>query len=657
MYLFCMALLLVATAAWAAPRSPSDYFSPQTAVQRGLPVREMRRSLDEDSLHGYDVVKIESHLRFYFASSMVSGYAGYEITTRGSALSRIDMRLTDPPIVDSVWAESGYEVSHTRLGTDSIQVYLAPALEVGDTVFLGIAYHGTTPPVDGWGGFHWAAATSWQPQIGYSMGDGLNTDPPPANYNWLPSYADPTDKTLWEAWLTAPAGQTVTASGIRIDTVQNADSSVTWHYRLNQPVSTYLIAAAVSDYVIMVQRESGPRIENFVYPSRAAVAETHFSNVPAVLDGFVRLFGPYPFDRFGYAMCRDGDMEHATCVFHYDGFVQANHSADSYLIHELSHQWWGDWVTCGDWRDLWLNEGFGTYCEALGMEILYGDSAYHAYMTNTLLIPALGAGDSYSLYDPDYYWGATVYKKGACVMHMLRELLGDSAFFSAWREYGQEHAFGNAVTSEWQAKLEQHYGGSLDWFFQPWVYGTRFPRYRVTLTLGDSTVLHIAQTQTTATRFRMPLDIRIRSAMGDSLTFTIWDEAVAEQDTVLAGLTFVPSTLEADPNHKILRAVVTEILSADAETPALPREFNVTAVYPNPFNPSATVRFDLPKSASCKFSVFDLLGREVESRDLGPLSAGHHEVQWNGAMAPSGIYWFRLQIGADARTAKAVLLK
>jgi aminopeptidase N len=247
-------------------------------------------------------------------------------------------------------------------------------------------------------------ASGWRPQIAWSMGDGLALDPPPGNYNWLPSYADPTDKTVWEAWFTVPSSRAVSSGGVRVDTLNIGDGTTTWHYRLDQPVSTYLLFVAISDYRIMVQRESNPCIENFIYPSCWNQAQIDFSNVPTVIDSFAARFGTYPFERFGYAMTRTlGDMEHATCVCHYDGDVVGNLANEWILYHEMSHMWWGDWVTCGDWRDLWLNEGFATYCEPLSMEMLYGRDAYRNYMRDHLFHDALTTTENFPIYDPDYY--------------------------------------------------------------------------------------------------------------------------------------------------------------------------------------------------------------------------------------------------------------
>jgi aminopeptidase N len=366
---------------------------------------------------------------------------------------------------------------------DSVQIYFSPPLLWGDTLEFTLYYHGIPSRIDDWGGMQFGQESSWHPHICFTLGDGLNLEPPPANYNWLPIYADPNDKTQWEIWLHVPPQRVGVSGGTRLETVYNPDSSSTWHYRLDQPVSTYLLFVSVSDYLIMTQRASGPVIENFVYPSRWTEAQTHFLPVPACLDSFSANFGPYMYDRFGYNMTRQGDMEHTTCVSHIDFGVVSNRSWDWILFHEMSHMWWGDWVTCADWRDLWLNEGFATYCEALGMEWTRGEAEFRSYVATDLQAAARNAGNTSTIYDPDYYWGSIVYEKGACVMHMLRWVLGDSTFFATLRDYGQQYAFGNATTAEFQEVCEAHYDSTLQWFFDEWVFeGVSYPGIKSSMT-------------------------------------------------------------------------------------------------------------------------------------------------------------------------------
>lgn len=648
----------LAASATAAPRFGSGAFAPFNADSHDKYRCGARWSLDEDSLHNYNVVKIEANLFFDFDLFEIGGYTITSLTTQEQPLSCIPLRLVESLTVDSVWILGIGAADYTRDGPDSLQVHLDFPVQVGETLSVGIAYHGETAIIDDWGGLRFEPEAFWRPAIAFSMGDGLDLDPPPANHTWFPCFSDPTDKLLWEAWFRVPEDKTVTTAGVRMDTVSHGDGTMTWHYRLDQPVSTYLLFVAVSDYIIMVQRESDPIIENFVYPNRVSQAEEHFSNVPAVFNGFVHRFGPYPFGRMGFCMTRLGDMEHATCVSHVDQTVQTNHTYDWLLFHEMSHQWWGDWVTLGDWRDLWLNEGFATFCEAIGMEILGGPEAYQYYVEHNLFPAARSANDSYSVYDPDYYWGSTVYEKGACVMHMLRQLMGDSLFFTALRDYGQQFSYGSAVTDDWQAVCEAYYGEDMDWFFEPWLRGTKYPRYHVTQDIGETYTLTIEQQQTWDTYFRMPVDIRYYHEGGDSTTITLWNEAVPSQSyTEFEHLPLVIDSMIFDPDGKILKTVTYETIEANDPAPGLPETFRLSSVYPNPFNPALTIAYDLPAASRVALRVYNTLGRMVDQRDVGIQPPGSHKLVWDGSGFSSGVYLFCLETPAVSRTVKAVLLK
>ncbi len=648
---------------YAAPRfgSPWDkaLASPESLLE---PRCRSRVALDEDSLHDYDAIKYEVNLSVDFSSHSITAWVGMQLRAEDTPLSVVHARLSHELSADSV--DSPHGVSEVvQLESDSVIVTLAQAMAPGDTSWIWFGYHGTPGIVDSWGGLRFAEAQLWRPQICFSMGDGLNLDPPPANYAWLPSFADPTDKVAWEAWIRVPTGKTVTSGGVRVDTVSNADSTTTWHYLLQEPVSTYLLFLAVSDYTIYEQRPSGPLIEHFVYPSRMAAAQTHFEHLPQVLDGFVERFGDYPFGRAGFAMTRLGDMEHATCVSHVDASVVASYQYDWLLFHELSHQWWGNSVTLGDWRDLWLNEGFATYCEALGMEIIGGEESYQDYVTTDLFPAGRSATDSYSIYDPDVYWGATVYQKGACVMHMLRRVMGDSLFFTAWRDYGGRFSYTNAVTADWQQVCEEHYGESLDWFFQPWVYGTRYPRYRVTSTFSDILEVRIEQIQSTGTYFRMPVVLELMGFDSSTARITVWAEAEPMSfEAAILPADSIPifpwQVHRLDPDESILKTVeYVYVVAAEESRPEVPLGFGIESVSPNPFNSATSVTYTLDRTAEVNLTVFDLLGRSVSEIPLGRQGAGNHKYTLELADQAAGIYFIALEIPHAIQVKKAVLLK
>src|SRR5438876_2143765 len=173
-----------------------------------------------------------------------------------------------------------------------------------------------------------------------------------------------------------------------------------------------------------------------------------------------------------------GAMEHQTITSMGYLLLTGDATYEGVVAHELSHQWFGDAVTLTDWRNIWLNEGFATYSEALWTEYKKGQQAYLDYMkkndfgyfTSTVYAPE-GFISNYAVY-------ATVYQKGSWVLHMLRGMMGDEIFFKALREYFDRYKYKNATTQDFQKVFEEIYGQPLDWFFDEWVYkGIGRPKY------------------------------------------------------------------------------------------------------------------------------------------------------------------------------------
>jgi aminopeptidase N len=170
-----------------------------------------------------------------------------------------------------------------------------------------------------------------------------------------------------------------------------------------------------------------------------------------------------------------------------DRLVGSSSTARSVIVHELAHQWWGDLVTMSSWNDIWLNEGFATYSEVLFFErnLNVHPGALMAQEYDDREVNGRMAGTVYAENEGDPFddTGA-IYDKGAWVLHMLRGVLGDEAFFGSLRDYGRRFAFGNASTRDFQGVCEEHYGQSLDWFFEQWIFAPSRPIYKVTSSIG-----------------------------------------------------------------------------------------------------------------------------------------------------------------------------
>ncbi|MCP3981156.1 MAG: hypothetical protein GY716_17800 [bacterium] len=453
---------------------------------------------------------------------------------------------------------------------DVLDVTLDRPFDESESLTIRVEYHGS-PHSDALGLFGWNKYFgSNQTEMVWSL-----SEPQGARY-WWPCKDRPDDKALVEEWWTVRSSWTATGNG-RLDGVDNLSGSrKRYRWISTHPLPTYLVSVAATDYVSFsdtytpIAGGTMP-VNHYVYPELLSDAQESFSETVPMLEYFSLLFGEYPFvaDQYGMsAFPFGGAMEHTANSSYGYVLIDGAHTYDFVVVHELVHQWFGDSVSPETWEDIWLNEGFATYGEALWFEHLDGLSGLHDYMA-TLWQSSFDG----TLYDPTELFGATSYNKGAWVLHMMRKAMGDAAFFQglqAWYTARQD-SIGNTV--QFQANQEAAWGQSLDWFFQQWVYGANRPRYELGHSTADAggglwrTYVGIDQTQSNAGLFTMPIDLALSTGGGD-IVHTVWNDA-ADQMFVIE--TAVPvSDVTLDPDEWILKDSVTDVTLADDDGAGVP---------------------------------------------------------------------------------------
>jgi hypothetical protein len=340
------------------------------------------------------------------------------------------------------------------------------------------------------------------------------------------------DKFTLEMAVVAPAAMTTASNGLLVGVDELPENRKRHRWSSDYPIATYLVCFSTTLYNSWQETyhtQSGGTMPVLFYiypeldtPSRRAL----WSKATRMLPVFSELFGEYPFvnEKYGIYACEfGGGMEHQT-------FTAQGSFHEWLTAHELAHQWWGDMVTCKTWNDIWLNEGFASYSEALWFEHHPdggGPAALQAYMED---MKYFGDGTVYVQDDElDTVWqifdGDTSYDKGAWVLHMLRHVLGDEAFFDTLRAYRAAFEYSAAGTADCQAVCEATFGGSLDWFFSEWIHGSRYPSYeygwRSVEVNGRHYLLEdIDQVQDTDyQRFTMPLDV-----VADGRTYVVFND-------------------------------------------------------------------------------------------------------------------------------------
>lgn len=344
---------------------------------------------------------------------------------------------------------------------------------------------------------------------------------------WYPCSDKPDDKALMDMRITNDSSKVSVSNGILADVKTNGGRR-TYHYKTLYPITTYLICFYSADYRHFNEKyvsaaKDTMNIEYYAFPEHLEMAEKDFTGHPEMIKFFSGLFGEYPFikEKYGVAefLWQMGAMEHQTITGIGSNFLNGRRFFNEFYIHELAHMWWGDAVSPATWKDIWLNEGFASYCEALFAEHESGMSAYKSTMLSKF-------HDRFSgkLYDPESgLFSSTVYDKGAWVMHMLRWEMGDSAFFSSLRKYYSTYKYKSVTTQDFIKVCENESHKDLSGFFKQWVFegddNIRVLYDWEAHSSGGNTYilkLKVKQTQENYKVFHFPLEVGIKLDGADS---------------------------------------------------------------------------------------------------------------------------------------------
>lgn len=387
------------------------------------------------------------------------------------------------------------------------------------------------------------------------------------NHYWFPCYDYPNDKATSEVIGTVESDWTLLSNGRLVsEQLDRKKGTRTFHWVESKPHSSYLIMVAAGKYAVLKGVSRGIPLAYYMYPGDTAKAGQSFGRTPAMIQFFESKTGvPYPWEKFDQIIIDDfmwGGMENTTAVTLNDACVVDARAAldfpsDPVVAHELAHMWFGDLVTARDWTHLWLNEGFATYCENLWTEHARGEDEFqYDRIQSSLAVRgndrALGrrpivSHDSYP---------ANLYARGAWVLHMLRNLVGEEPFWTGIRRYLEEYRFANAETDEFRFAMEDATGQRLDWFFRQWVYGAGFPVLKVTKAWDDSSrtlTLTVEQTQqidSLTGYFRFPLNVECTTDSGKTAQ-TFWVDG--KEETFSVHLPAPPRMVIADKGYRLLK--------------------------------------------------------------------------------------------------------
>ncbi len=478
----------------------------------------------------FHVIHYELELSFDPAASKISGQVTITARVLRSVLDMVKLNLADVMKVSKVTI-GGKDLAFTQK-QGMVNITLPAQWPAGSAFTIAIEYAGT-PASDG------TFLFGKHGEVPMIASNGL----PLSAQDWWPSLDTPLDKAdSADIIATVPANLTAVSNGVMVSDKTNTDGSKTFHWAERYPIYADVISVAITNYASFTipydYFATGTMPMTFyVYPEDLEKAKTQFAVLSDIMKHHEEVFGPYPFRKEKYGVAEfavHSYREHQTIPSFGENLITGDHKNDRILAHELAHQWFGNSITVKSWSDVWLNEGFATYANLLWMESRQGKEAYRAMLDRINPIKLQASGPMHPdgptfiadpVNDPNLLGPAT-FLRGAWVLHMLRHVMGDKAFFAALKSYVRDFSYRNAETADFQHVCEKVYGKPLDWFFKEWIFGAGHPEYSYKWT-SDGKRLSLELTQTQANLFRMPVDVTIKTANGDE-TVVVWSEERAK---------------------------------------------------------------------------------------------------------------------------------
>ncbi len=561
-----------------------------------------------------------------FISGRITSY--FKVTEDAS---EIYFDCSDSLIIDSV-VYHGLLLSHV-LSANALKIELPVPIPANALDSVAVIYHGN-PSASGFGSFaitpHATANTIWTLSEPYGASD------------WWPCKQTLDDKIdSADVIIKTPVG--FTAGGPGLLEISTDGTYNYCHWKTKYPVATYLIGVAVSNYVTFdVMAESNGiavPITNMVYPEDL---ETAIEGVNAIVPSFEMYadkFGDYPYaaEKYGHMQFGwGGGMEHQT-------MSSVSSFGFDLLNHEMAHQWFGDKITCASWRDIWLNEGFATYCSWLCYD--FSDDPFHYFEAwlsgtrNTITSKPNGSvwcDDTSSV--SRIFDGRLTYYKGAWLLHMLRGQIGDEAFFTGVKNYITDPAleYGFAHTDDFIEHMETAADTALEGFFADWFYGQGFPSYQLLWEEKDNIVsIAVSQTPSDASVdfFEMKVPVRLK---GDADSLDLWLPHQQNGQVFTIPVDFEVKEIILDPAIQLLHAgdTVVQVKTQD----------NVISVciFPDPAHTTLNIQLFEALPDQYRFRLLGTSGDLINDYTYS-LDAGMERVTLDVSSLASGVYYLWIQ--------------
>jgi aminopeptidase N len=605
-----------------------------------------------DYLYDWQSPLLEDYdAKFYFLDieiSNTSTFVSGNVTLKAESVVALDtfaFELITPMTINKILFEGVEYTNYSRQG-DNV---LVPVTEVPQgTLFTAQVFYEGDP---GSGGFFSGLSKAYSEQ--YDKHVVWTLSEPFAAKEWWPVKQDLEDKidSCW-VFLTTSSTNMAGSQGLLTNVVDLGDGNSRYEWKSKYPIDYYLISFAVADYMdysiyAYPDEMEGDSIliQNFIYNDPACLANNkdEIDETAAMIDLFSEKYILYPFSEEKYGHCLTqlgGGMEHQTMTT-IGGF------GFGLVSHELGHMWFGDNVTCATWSDIWINEGFATYSNALAEEFLHGPESGRSFMigcqNNAMSQPGgstyipesqISQNDVWRIFD-----GRLSYRKGAAILHTLRhEIQDDDMFFDVMRTFQIEYTGGTATGDDFRNTAEEVTGMEFEQFFDQWYYGEGYPTYDIKFYMTGGT-FNLVATQTPSSSatplFEMLMDYQLYFDDGSDTLVQFMQTDNINHFELYTGKDVLGVIV--DPYEWTMEKV--SGVSVTLEETKLPVYFSVG---PNPVQDQMNIYFLNPSNNAREISIYDIAGKLVYYT-----STEQDRIKINSAQFSNGVYLVKVFDGKN----------
>lgn len=581
--------------------------------------------------------------------------------------SIIFFHLSNQLSIDSLWVQNQLYRNYLHRN-DSVLISLERPILPDQTIESTIFYSGT-PPINENRSFTFTTKNG-KPHI-WTLSE------PYGSRDWWPSLDYPSLKVdSIDIIVTVPKGLTVASNGVLISKEENSDNA-TFYWKHRYPITPYLVSLAIADYQLIEYQYTDPNgyifpMQHYIYNDLSAndyLESLHYTDT--CMSVFTTRFGSYPFknEKYGHAMFTwGGGMEHQT-------ISSMIRFSPGLVAHELGHQWFGDAVTCKEWNDIWLNEGFATYSEGLMIEAEQGDFSFKGWRENLIhLITSYPGGSVYipeSEFNPITGMGSInrifdyrlSYAKGAMAIHGLRQILGDSLFFGGLKAYqNSSFQYSSANTIDFKNILESFTGKNLDSYFDQWIFAQGHPIYSISAESRFVDSEHHFITSVNLTQrnsfgesiiYTHSIPIQIIGSYTDTL-FTI--NPVSKVYSTEFITEFSPQYIRLDPDNHFIHESENSTFQIGTIQDFVP-DISVGNIFPNPSHSTLSVSITVNHATSIAVHVYNMAGELIHEETEIRQVAGDNLLQINSGNWANGGYILKIEIDGKTYFRNSVIIK